>query len=517
MKRNILIIIGLVLFATIFTTSCKFEELGDASLQFDGDYATSLLTARMEIGDIVGELDSSTTVELDQEGLLHLIYRGDFTQRSSADVFASIPQFPILVTDTFYTLPYPVPNGMILDFVRLKSASITYFCESPFTEDVTLEIELPEVTDPVTGETFKYYSTIPYLGANPTTGTGAMDLTGLHLSPQNGEVHIRYTALLADGTRVELENFYMIFQNFESSYLQGYLGQELYDLPRDTIIIDFFDRWIGGGVIFQEPSINVIVENSFGLPVRSISNVMNIWNLDGSILEVQSTALEDGIDFAYPFLDPDEVGQSKFTSFSLDNSNSNIVDIFSNRPVAVEYDLDALGNPDGDQNIIGFATDSSFFSVNVFVDLPMYATVDNFTIRTDVEVDEGFEEDYDFVDYITLKIISENNIPVDMALQLYFEDENGMAIDSLFDLPLAQLLDDNIVIKAAGIDANGYSNSTTYNEIEIEIPKEKFSAFSQMRNLGLVTILDNDQDQVVRFFDVDDVNLKIGVKAGISN
>ena len=131
----------------------------------------------------------------------------------------------------------------------------------------------------------------------------------------------------------------MLFQNFKASYLEGYLGQEPYDLPRDTIIIDFFDRWIDGTVTFANPSINVEVENSFGLPVRSVFNVMEIWNQDGSVLPVQSDILNTGVDFNYPALD--EVGESKFTSFSLNKDNSNIVDIFSNRPIAVDYDLDA--------------------------------------------------------------------------------------------------------------------------------------------------------------------------------
>ncbi len=515
MKKNKLLL-GLyaLIFATVIWGCSDLDRVGNASLEFDGDYATALLNANVEIGDIVGELDSTTTVELDSDGLLHLIYRGDFTQRSTDDVFASIPQFPIVLTDTFFSFPYAAPNGMILEFVRLKSATITYGVQSNFTEDITLEIELPEVLNPNNGETYKHYSSIPYDGEAPSNGAGVLDLAGWELHPDAGEIHIRYTALLPDGTRVELDNFFLLFQNFKASYLQGFLGQEVYDLPRDTIVIDFFDRWIDGTVVFAEPTINVQVENSFGLPVRSISNVMNIWNKDGSIVPVVSTELQDGVDFAYPTLS--EVGESKSTFFNLNNTNSNIVDLFSNRPIAVDYDLDALGNPDNDQSIVGFATDSSFFSVFVFVDFPMIATTNHFTIRTDIETDE-LGEDYEFADYITLKIISENNIPVDLGLQMYFEDENGVAMDSLFDLPLSSLLPEQAIIKSAGIDAAGYSNSTTYNEIEIEVPREKFSAFSRMKNLGLITVLDNPDDAVVRFFETDDVTIKVGVKAGISN
>jgi hypothetical protein len=525
MKKNILIIGCLSFFVFSFMMSCqKFDDLGDASLQFDGDYATALLTATMQIEDIVGELDSSTTVELDQDGLLHLIYRGDFTQRSSTDIFASVPFIPVVISDSIVPFPYDAPNGIVLEYLTLKTADISFLCQSPFTEDITLEIELPEVFHPVTGATYKYSTNIPYDGEAPSSGAGSMDLTGWDLTPDNDNVNIKYTALLPDGTRVLLTDFYMLFQNFEASYLQGYLGQEVYDLPRDTIIIDFFDRWISGGVTFADPSINVEVENSFGLPVRSVSNFMSILNLDGSVLELQSDALENGVDFAYPALD--EVGESKFTSFTLDNTNSNIVDIFYNRPVAVDYNLDALGNPDSDQAIIGFATCTSFFRINVFVDLPVIVTANNFTFSSDIEINSdggsggsgnnSFGEDFDFADYITLKIVSENNIPIDLGLQLYFEDENGVALDSLFDTGLDNLLPDKAIIKAAGIDENGYSISTTHHEIEIDIPKEKFSAFLEMKNLGIVTVLNNAPDDVVRFISTDDVTIKIGVKAGIS-
>ena len=49
MKKNTLktVVFTFLLFAFLF--SCKkFEDLGDASLQFDGDYATALFTSNVE-------------------------------------------------------------------------------------------------------------------------------------------------------------------------------------------------------------------------------------------------------------------------------------------------------------------------------------------------------------------------------------------------------------------------------------------------------------------------------------
>jgi hypothetical protein len=507
------IFLGLVLLPLVW--SCQqWDNFSGAELNFDGEYATALLHAKIEVSDILGEVDSSTTITLDEEGLVHFIYQGDFTQRTSDDVFASIPQFPLPVIDTFFAFPYSAPNGMVLEYALLKSANITFACQSNFEENLELEIELPEVIHPQTGETYKYSTNLNYTGSLPVSGAGSMNLSEWNLSPDNGQLHVRYTALKANGERVALDNFFMIFSNFKASYIQGYLGNELYDLPRDTIIIDFFDNWIAGGVTFADPVMHLSVENAFGIPVRSVSNHVNIWTLDGSTLSLESDALENGIDFAYPALD--EVGEVKITEFEFNNSNSNIGDLFSIKPIAVDYDLDALGNPDSDQSVTGFATDSSFFTVNMYVDLPVHGTANMFTVGEDFEMDGELGDDYDFADYIILKIISENNIPLDMGVQLYFKDSTGMVLDSLFDLPLAQIIPEKTLVSAAGVNAEGQAISTSYNEVEVELPSEKIDAFRQMRILQLVTIFNNDPGTTIKLFEEDNVNVKVGMRAGIS-
>ncbi len=499
----------------LFLSSCsRMDDFSNASLEFDGEYAVPLFTADITIDDILGELDSLTSIELDTDGLVHLIYRGQFTQKSSTDVFASVPIFPISVTDTFYAFPYQAPGGIILDHVIMKTGSITYSMQSSFTEDLTLEIELPQVTDPITGETLKSTNVITYTGSTPVSVTGVMDLTGWKLQPDNNNINIRYTALKANGDRVILDNVFMLFQNFEASYIQGYLGQEIYDLDRDTIYVDFFDRWIGGGITFADPVIHMDVENSFGLPVRSIANLLEVWTLEGDRLTVTGDPITDGLDFAYPSLQ--EVGESKFSNFVLDKTNSNIIDVFSQKPIALDYDFDALGNPDGDQSIIGFATDSSFFSVQVFIDLPVHGTANLFTVITDIELGADLEEDYEFADYAILKFNSENTIPMDIGLQLYFKDIDGNVLDSLYDLPLSQILPEKRFIKGASIDADGYSNSTENNSIEVEVPREKFEAFKQSETLGLITVFDNNPEDVVRLTNTVGTRIEVGIKVGIS-
>ncbi len=490
----------------------RLDDFTNASLEFDGEYASAILNSHIEIGDIVGELDSSTTIELDDDGLIHLIYRGDFTQRSSDDVFASIPQIPLPVLDTFYPFPYTAPNGMILDYVLLKTANILVNAQTTMTEDIDLMIELPEVLHPETGETYKYFTTMEYEGEATTSALFGMNIAGWELHPDAGAINIRYVATDQSGNRIFLDNLYFLFQNFTASYLQGYFGQEVYDLPHDTIIIDFFDRWISGGVEFADPIINLTVENAFGFPVRTESNFMNIWTVDGDILPLQSDFLDNGIDFNYPSLT--EVGESKFTYFNFNKDNSNIEDLFSVKPIAVDYDIDALANPDGDPSLIGWATDSSFFTIEVFVDLPVYGNTNFFTVRQDAELD--FNEDLEFADYAVLKIVTENNIPMDIGMQLYFEAADSTVLDSLFDTPIANILPEHTIVRAAGTDSDGVSNSTSFNEIEIEIPRDKFEAFKNSANLAFFLVMNNEGGEFVKLFDKDDLQMNVGMRLGIS-
>ncbi len=519
MKQSNRIFMGMMMFITTFLlfSSCqKWEDYANATVDFDGEYAIPIFTANVEVNDILGELDSLTSIELGEDGLVHLIYRGDFTQRSSADIFASLPFLPVPLSDTLIELPYEPPGQMVLDYVIFKSGTIAIDGESNHTENISLTVEMPEITHPSNGQTFKYTTTINYDGSPPTPVQGIKFLDGWKLTPRpDGKIFIRYEAYKPDGTRVFLDDMTLSIVLPKASYLQGYLGQELYDLPRDTIFVDFFDRWIGGGITFADPVINMEVENSFGLPVRSVAHVLDLWTLDGNVLQITGDPIDDGLDFAYPSLN--EVGESKFSHFVLDKDNSNIIDVFGQKPIALDYDFDALGNPDGDANIIGFATDSSFFTVHVFIDLPVYGTANMFTVLTDVEVQTDFEEDFEFADYAILKLHSENQIPMDVGLQIYFKTEEGVVLDSLFDVPLNRIIDEKSFIKAASVDAGGYSNSTTNNSIEIEVPREKFDAFKQSKIIGLVTVFDNEPSAVVKLTGQDAVNIKLGAKVGISN
>jgi len=172
-------------------------------------------------------------------------------------------------------------------------------------------------------------------------------------------------------------------------------------------------------------------------------NVFDVYTADGEILPIFGEGIEDGIDFNYPTLD--EVGQTKTTTYAFSKENSNIDTLLGSKPIAIDYDFDATTNPDNISTIRGFVTDESEYVVNVDVELPIFGRADRFLAVDSFDVNFS---SYDNVESAEFKVVSENGIPLEIAMQMYFVDANDNVLDSL-------LMDDLTLIEAAPVDGDG--------------------------------------------------------------
>jgi len=294
--------------------------------------------------------------------------------------------------------------------------------------------------------------------------------------------------------------------NFTFSYAEGFLGTDLYELERDTIEIDFFDKWVQGNIYFADPKIYMDVHNSFGIPVRSKVNVMDVYTVNGEILPLESVFVDEGIDIDFPSLD--EVGETKITPFEFNTSNSNIDVVLGAGPVAIDYDLDGIPNPELDTTIRGFMTDSSEFSVQVLVELPIYGSATNFVgfDTFDINISE-----YDNVEYAEFKIITKNEMSLGVDLQLYFADENNQVLDSL-------LVDGQQLLKAAPADMEGNALESEEITTFIDFDRDRFSKVKEAKRILINAAFTTWQDGSVPVIIKADegVSVRMGMKLGIT-
>ncbi len=305
MEKRILkiAISGLILGVLVFASCRKLDTFDDLKVvNYDAEFAIPLFTAKTSFQDILNKFDEDTYVQIGPDDLITLFYKGDVAGRSSTDIFASLgPYFglPLPIFDTISNIiPGSLPSSLDVDYAILKSGTFDYLFRDTIRENGTtiLTVTLPGVT--YNGLPFthtKTYNTTSDTFDFINFGVGPFDLTGYKITPVNNNIEIQYHAYRQNSNSYDtLDIFAIKIDDFQTSYVEGYLGNDIYELEPDTIVIDFFNNWTRGDIYFADPKINLIVKNSFGFPVRSKAQVLEVLTVDGDIIPITSESGQSG-------------------------------------------------------------------------------------------------------------------------------------------------------------------------------------------------------------------------------
>ncbi len=504
----------LIFFVLIAIWSCdQLDELGDIQgVKYEAEYAVPLANLGVSLDRILLNFEERATLTVDQEGLFHFEYTGEVLTETGSEVFEEIEKTFQEITDitpngipvllSRIPIPYKDELDIEVDLIRLKAGQFSYQFESINQEAINVRIDLPQFFD--NGNPVSLSHQLPAYsgtGSPPSINTtnNPFDLSGIEIIPQNDTIYIEYTATNNNGEVVPLNNFFIRFDNVKLIFAQGFLGTNTYDGPLDTIDIDFFDAWISGDVFFEEPEITYALENSFGVPTRSIVNRFDIVTIDKEVLPLESELIDNGIDFPYPTLD--EIGQVKRQEFIFNKDNSNIEQILSSKPDRVIYDVDALTHPDGNRSVRGFITDSSFYRVEVLVDLPLVGNASDFLATDTVEIDL---DDFDSLDSIEIKINAENTFPLAIDIQILFRDADGNTTEMLSENDLR-------IIEAAPVDAEGNVTGSVTTTTLIPIAGPRLDALKEAKELILIGAFSTTNEGPVRL--TSDQRLELGMGA----
>ncbi len=496
----------------IFTACSQVQEITEADgITYEAEYAMPILDSKVSMGDLLERFEENSVLLIDPDGLIRFKYSGDVLSKTSEDVFEainatlnSLPEIPIIFNPQ--PLPFSQPDGLEIDQLDCKRGDIYFGAFNDLSFPVEFTLFVPEATQ--NGEMLRI--TVPIQpGEQVDFREDPFSFAGYRLVPSGGIVNVGYELKDMDGNEVSFVGSipFVGFDNLEFSYAEGYLGRTEYVGGRDTIEIDFFDNWIRGDVYFEDPIITFNFENSFGIPTKSIVNVFDIFTVDGEVLPLESMFLDEGIDFPYPELD--EVGEIKTKEFVFNKNNSNIDVVLGAGPVAIDYDVNADTNPEEDTSIRGFITDSSYYKVQVDVELPMYGNAIDFVTTDTFELDL---DDFKDVNYAEFKIHTENNLPLNVDIQGYFLDENRMVLDSMLD-------GRERVVMGAPVDSDGNVTSTAIEETFSLFEDARFDKIRVAKEVLLFVSFSTttEGEQSVRIKSDQDVRVRMGAKFGVSN
>ena len=318
--------------------------------------------------------------------------------------------------------------------ILFGAANLAYSAESKFAETFNLDITFKDATlggSPLTTTsmtlptgiktgTFDLSNTNIFMGADPVKDNNMLRLDVSSSINSSGNMVVFDSS---DFVKISLDP-----AGAEIKYIDGYLGERSWSLANETISFPDLQQF-AKGITLTNPKMTIKVQNSFGLPIQ-VDLKLVAKNNAGTTVDVQP----DSMVFGYPSLA--QAGTSISSSFSIDKSNSKIVEALALPPTQFEVQGTAYLNKEGFKGYTNFVGDYSKIALSFEADVPLSLTAQDVTISdTSQDVSNSLNGVEKF-DFLELKIKTENAFPMDGTMDLHFVDANYNVLDSVTNTTL---------------------------------------------------------------------------------
>jgi hypothetical protein len=439
------------------------------------------------------------TIVLDAEGMLHIKYVEtdifsynvdevlNFPNQSAIDLSYSLPNLG--VGFPYASLPATSPqtdqiqiitgNSGVLLYELDLSANIQFQLSNPLDTQIEITISMPNGTQG--GNPINQTYTL----APNTTQTEILDLSNANLlfnTPYttNNDVDITFDINILDNATHIITGtgdlgINLTVQNIVFQLAQGDFGNQMITLDAGNfdLNVDFWDD-IEGDYLFTDPRINLIMENSVGVPFQINADITG-YATDGTSVSLNPEALQPN----YPST-ISEVNTGITETITYDKNNSGIVALMALPPSdRLEYFGNIALNPVGatpptpaTPNII---SNSSAIHVDIEIDVPLDFTASNLMLRdtiNDIDI-----SDTEKIMNAAVVIVTKNGYPLDVSIdKIYFTDAAYNVIDSISD---------NQVIDAAKVFSSGAKLGEVDPALVTEVEHQIKLTQSQIKNLNL--------------------------------
>lgn len=418
-----------------FIVACNFPSREDFLEETkDALWAIPLVNDEITMEDVFASSDptSNSQVRFDDEGRVIINYSGEVLRDPASVVFPPIFGIGYIpMSDTFFQLD--LSQGATLneiDSAVFLQDKLNFRFISSSTEPLEVRVWIEEIQlDGVPLTQTAFFPGSP-TGEDVEIIGPAIDLEGWSLLGNNNLITFHYEAIKEDGTRVKIDQVAVNFNLLQFSYLQGFFPKRFRPVSGSFIPINLYSRWLGGTMDFVDPKVSLSVENSFGFAVGTDFKEMTMETVGGNKFDIEAEVIETGIIFNYPTFD--ELGEVKETYFEFTKDNSNIQEIFKDRIAKFNYSIDAIANPSDDPDFLGYMTSDSYYAVQLNVEVPLHFSVNQLKLSDTLEISLP-EAEVSYLDTAEIKLIVENNFPIDVTTQLYLLNDDNEVIDSIFD------------------------------------------------------------------------------------
>jgi hypothetical protein len=223
-------------------------------------------------------------------------------------------------------------------------------------------------------------------------------------------------------------------------YAKGYFGTTIKTFGPENVAFPVFNKIVSGKLNLQNVSVNLTLKNGFGVDATLVLSQLSSYNsrtgdtvkLSAPGVGVIGTPIH--VNRATAINNPASPVNESIINFSLNPSNSNVLDWLDNLPTGVKYALqvttDPLGNVSGSND---FAYYGYGINANINITIPLSLIATNLTLADTLAVNfAGSGNAGKHIKSGSLTLYATNGFPFSAGLQLYLLNSSNVIYDSLF-------------------------------------------------------------------------------------
>ena len=490
----------LALALALSLTACELDV--DQPDNWSPTFGIPLVNTTFGIDALIEQIDEDNLLQSATNGQLLLVYRDSLSWEPEIDL--GLPDTLLLpITENDQTLVYQPPVGQRFDRITLAGSALGFTVRNPFPEAVDFSLVFQNLS--LGGEQLSFDRVLPAAqGGVPSVTEGELPLEAYQLD-LNTDLRIQYNAFRSsDGSAVALPPFTLVLRAIDFSYVEGYFGGLLLDIPSGTLSFDYLDSWDSGQLEFVDPELTFTFKHDIGLPMGLFADTLVVNTFQRGAVALTHPALNGGLLLDYP--GTSEVGQQKLTLWRFNRGNSNITEAVSGIPDELHYDLSLQANPTNDDNIANHLTDSARLDIGLEAEIPLYASARGFEL-TDTFALSFNTEEFDLAKQLDFKLVAGNGFPVEVGMQVFFLDENEAVFDSLFAAG-------PIMLEAAELATNGFASGKTEHILEASFDDDRVNTLlEQTAYLRVQSLVESPQmgATAARLSEEDEIEIRLGV------
>ncbi|MCP4458411.1 MAG: hypothetical protein GY816_10375 [Cytophagales bacterium] len=523
---------GVCILALYGLSTCGLADLEFDKVQnptINTDFALPLGSISYSIKDLTEDIgDEVLEVVEGDEFSLSFIYR-DTTEYSDHDALIEIGDVTNFdtyspVTSDISSVPtaasIPLPSkdfefeieatsGERIDSVFFKGGTLEYTLSSDFDFLIDYVFTLTDIRDesnqPVTFSRFVASSSSDFQSRslaglkNVSTPIGGSNIFNVNLQVTL-QVPANTTVRADDKITIDL-----VLKNPVISGVFGDFGNDPIDVQENSIEISAFEDAAVGELEIAMASISMEIDNRYGIEmgmsmagVKAIDSDLNEINLSGTVVD------------ALQFVDApnsSQIGEIVSSTVTIDQTNSNILDLINSLPSSMVFNVTAEPNPPGSDNENNFLFDDQMVEIRTIMEIPFEFKMDGFS--KDITMSSP-GSDLEAAESLEIHVNTSNEIPFNGTLDLSFTNGDG---DTIYVLP------DIGIIESPDIGSDGRTIGSSDSSASIVLDEEGLNAFLESDEI-IATIkiftFESALDNHVKMFSDYQLDIDLAVSGKIS-